>query len=240
MIFSGVLAPPPRWTWVTAVAAGVLGLLANVLLVGFFVLTWPYYFDLRWNWLGPANDIVLIGFFGALVPVVVAVRRLLPASRIATIGAVGGVAALVGLVVLQVALVAGWLSFPVQVRFVIGLLVVVYGWLVLVSSVGHRSGRLPRSLTRFGLLLGVSWLAAMACAAAGVALGGSLWYPQLELPAALLLLPGVVLGGLNWLLLPLWPLVLARTTLRGRAVPSEPSTQLSTAPVSSLPKERFR
>lgn len=219
MIFSGVLAPPPRWAWVTAVAAGILGLAANALLVGFFALTWPYSSDLTWGWLGTANDLVLIGFFGALVPVVVAVVHLLPASRIVTIGAVGVVAALVGLVVLQVALVAGWLPFPVQVRFVIGLLVVMYGWLVLVSSVGHRSGRLPRSLSRFGLLLGVSWLAAMACAAAGVAVGGSLWYPRLELPAALLLVPGLVLGSLNWLLLPLWPLVLARTTLRPQPRP---------------------
>ena len=214
MIFSGVLAPPPRWAWVTAVAAGILGLVANVLLVGFVALTWPYYFDLTWNWLGPANDAVLIGFFGLLVPVVLVVRRLLPSGRVLAVGTVVTVAALVGLVVLQIALVAGWLPFPVQVRLVIGLLLVVYGWLVLISSVGHRSGRLPRSLTRFGLLLGISWLAAMACAAAGVALGGSLWYPQLELPSALLLLPGVALGSLNWLLLPLWPLVLARTTLR--------------------------
>lgn len=211
MIFSAGLQPPARWPWLTAVSAGALGVLANVLLVGFFALSWPAGSDRTWRWLGPANDVVLVGFFAVLVPVVVAVGRLLPASRAVALGSAVAVTALVGLAGLQLALAAGWIAFPVQVRVVVALLVLVYGWLVLVGSLGHRSGALPRSVTRFGLLLGVSWPAAMAFALAGVALGGSFWSPDLQLPAALLLLPGLVLGALNWLLLPVWPLVLART-----------------------------
>lgn len=233
MISSGVLQPPPRWAQVSAVVAGVLGLLANVALVGFFALTWPSFADPVWGWLGPANDVVVAGFFTALIPVAWAVRRLVPGGRIVTTGTAVAVAALVGLVALQVALVADRISFERQVWFVIGLLVVVYGWLVLVSSVGHRSGVLPRPVTRFGLLLGVSWPAAMAFAVAGAALGGSIWYPDPGQPTALLLLPGLVLGSLNWLLLPLWPLLLAGTALRRNPVPLRPSSAEASAELPS-------
>ena len=64
-----------------ALTSGVLGLLANALFVVFWLITYPYWFDLTWGWLGPASDTIGIGMLLTMIPVVFGVRRLLPPSR---------------------------------------------------------------------------------------------------------------------------------------------------------------
>lgn len=208
---------PPRWPFWTALACGIAGLVANVLLVGFFALDYPAAGDASWSWLGVANDVVGTVEFALFLPVIVAVARLLPTSRRTTVVTVLALVATAGLVVVSIALVVDAMSFEVQVRYVMGFLVVLYGWLLVVSSVGHRANALPRSVTRFGLLLGVSWPATLLLVLAGLLIGGvDLGAMQFALPGVLLVIPALVLGFVNWLALPLWPLLLAATVFRAR------------------------
>lgn len=205
-----------RWPFRTALACGIVGLLANVLLVGFFALDYPASGEESGSWLGFANDVVGTIEFALFLPVIIAVARLLPTSRGTTVMTGIGLVATAGLVLVSIALVIGAMSFEVQVRYVMGFLVVLYGWLLMVSSVGHRANALPRSVTRLGLLLGVSWPAALLLVLAGLLLGGvDLGAFQLGLPGALLIVPALVLGLLNWLALPVWPLLLAASVFLG-------------------------
>lgn len=212
-------AHPPLWAYVSALVSGVLGLVGNAFLVGFFVMSSPDFADSTWGWLGFTNDVIVAGQFLALVPVIYAVARLLPASRVVTATTVLALIATAGIVVLSVALVVGLLSFDVQVKILIGFLVPVYGWLLVASSVGHRANALPRSVTTVGLLLGVSWPAALLLTVAGLLVGGvDLSSMEFGLPGVLLVIPALVLGTLNWLALPGWPLLLAATVFRPRRI----------------------
>lgn len=201
----------------TALACGIVGLIANVLLVGFFALDYSAARETPWGWLGFANDLVGTVEFALFIPVIAAVARLLPAGH--AMKAITGLAlvATAGLVVVSLALVVGAMTFEVQVRYVMGFLVVLYGWLLAVSSVGHRANALPRPVTRFGLLLGVSWPAALLLTLAGLLIGGvDLSAQQFGMPGVLLVIPAVILGFINWLALPVWPLLVAATVFRAR------------------------
>lgn len=198
-----------------ALASGVLGLIANTLFVAFWLITYPSWFDLTWGWLGPASDTVGIGMLLTLIPVVFGVRGLLPPSRAVTALATVAALALASMAVLQLAGIQGWLDWGVQVRIVVALLVPVYGWLITVNSVAHRADALPRTVTRLGLVLGVLWPAGLLLMLAGLLLGGSdPAYLEFGLPGGLLMAPGMMLGTLGWLALPVWPLLLGRTALR--------------------------
>jgi hypothetical protein len=193
--------------------SGITGLLANVLLVLFFVLAQP----LRevhqdFMWLGTANDWVVVVQFLTFIPVALALRRWLPATRAVRLATALAVAAMVGTAVLQLLLIAGVLDFGVQVWLVVPMFLLVYAWVLVVSSAGHRHGRLPRPVTRFGLLLGVCFPVGLLITAAGLPFGwGSI--PQLAFGV-----PGLVMGATAWLALPVWPLLLARLVFHRRQI----------------------
>jgi hypothetical protein len=217
---------PPVWAVGAALVSGVLGLVGNVFLVGFLALTHPYYSDPTWGWLGSASDVVAVGQFAALVPVIYAVGRLLPARRLMRACTALAMITTAGLALVSAALVAGLMTFDVQVWFVVGFLVPLYGWLLVANSVGHQAGALPRSVTRLGLLLGVTWPAAAALVLAGLLIGGvDLGSQSYGLPGAVLVVPGMVLGLLSWLALPLWPLTLAATAYRSGRPEAQPLPQ---------------
>jgi ABC-type antimicrobial peptide transport system permease subunit len=100
-------------------------------------------------------------------------------------------------------LVAGVLDFDVEVLLAVAAFLLVYAWVFIVSSVGHRHSALPRTVTRFGLLLGASFPLGLLITAAGYLIGSASGHP-LALAS-----PGIVLGALSWLALPVWPLMLA-------------------------------
>jgi hypothetical protein len=185
------------WAWIS----GIAGLLANVLLVLFFLLGRPFEpVQNSFGWLAVANDAVIVVQFLTMIPVALALRRWLPATssvRVATVVAVG---AMLAVALLQLALIAGVLDFEVQVYAVVAAFLPVYAWVIIVSSVGHRSGTLPRSVTRFGLPLGASFPLGLLIMTPGLFGWGS--------PAQL-----AWLAALGWLALPVWPLVLARRVL---------------------------
>jgi hypothetical protein len=200
-------AGPALW----ALTSGITGLVANVLLVLFFLLAQPFGVNgplaepgQDFMWLGSANDVVIIVQFLTFIPVALALRRWLTPTRSMRMATAAAVAAMMAVAILQLLLVAGVLEFDVQVILVVAMFLVVYAWVITVSSTGHRDGTLPRSVTRFGLLLGVTFPVGLIIAGAGMLFpGGS--------PAQLaFVIPGVAIAGIGWLGLPVWPLVLAR------------------------------
>lgn len=192
---------PRLWAW----ASGIAGLLANLLLVLFFLLARPFSeVHNSFGWLGTANDWVMVVQFLAMIPVAVALRRWLPPTRLVQVITAIAVVAMVIVAVLQLLLVAGVVEFDVQVLLVVAAFVPVYAWVFLASSVGHRTTALPRSVTRFGLLLGASGPLALLITAAGYLIGSASGHPVAAVA------PGLLLGALSWLALPVWPLILAR------------------------------
>ena len=201
-------AAPVLW----ALTSGIAGLVANVLLVLFFLLAQPFGVNgplvgeagQDFMWLGSANDVVIVVQFLTFIPVALALRRWLPPTRSVRLATAAAIGAMVAVAVLQLLLVAGVLEFDVQVVLVVATFLVVYGWVIVVSSTGHRHGTLPRSVTRFGLLLGASYPVGLVIAAAG------LLFPSGSAAQLAFVVPGAVIGAIGWLGLPVWPLVLAR------------------------------
>jgi hypothetical protein len=201
------MAGPVLW----ALTSGITGLVANVLLVLFFLLGQPFGVDgplaeggQDFMWLGRANDVVIIVQFLTFVPVALALPRWLPPTRSMRVATAAAVGAMMAVAILQLLLVAGVVEFDVQVVVVVATFLVVYAWLIAVSSTGHRHGTLPRSVTRFGLLLGVSFPVGLVIAAAG------LLFPSGSPAQLAFVIPGVAIAAIGWLGLPVWPLVLAR------------------------------
>ncbi|TWP48439.1 hypothetical protein FKR81_28005 [Lentzea tibetensis] len=169
-----------------ALAAGVAGVIANVLLVLFFAVDQPWRPQPHGTgWLGPANDVVVALQFAALVPLAVALRR----------GSLVGVPAMIAVVVLQLLLVADVLPFDVQVFFVTAGIAVVLGWLLVVS----RRADLPRAAARLGTAVSLSYFAGIA-----------LVLVSLLLPSgSVLQWAGLALGAAGFLAFGAWPLWLA-------------------------------
>jgi hypothetical protein len=190
---------------VWALTSGITGLAANVLLVLFYLLARPLG-EVRsgFMWLGTANDWVIVVQFLTFIPVALTLPRWLPATRAVRLSTALAVLAMVGTAVLQLLLVAGVLDFGVQVGLVVAMFLLVYGWVLTVSSAGHRHGTMPRPVSRFGLLLGVCFPVGLLITAAGLPFG---WGSFAQLAFGV---PGVVIGAAAWLALPVWPLLLAR------------------------------
>jgi hypothetical protein len=209
---STTTAPPPirtaadRRARSAALVSGATGLAANAFLVLFYVLAEPFSDAPNGAaWLGPANDWLMVPQFLALIPVATAIGRRLPATRWARALTVAGVAAMAAIVLAQLALVLGLLTFDPQLWIVVSSMLGLYLWLLGASLVGHRTARLPRVLTRAGVLLGTSVFAGAALVGAGALV------PE---PARwALIVPGLVLGGAGWLALPVFPLLVSRFVL---------------------------
>jgi hypothetical protein len=175
-----------------ALAAGVAGVAADVLLVLFFAIDQPWRPGSHGTgWLGPANDVLVAAQFAALVPVALALRR----------GVALGVPAMASVVVLQLLLIAGVLPFEVQVYFVTAGIAAVIGWVLAVS---RRAG-LPRPAARFGTGLAVAWFSGLALVAASLSLP-----PE---PRWVVLGLGVVVGLAGFLGFGVWPLWLFKLGL---------------------------
>ena len=104
---------------VAAWVSGATGIAANVLLALFFALAEPFSDAPNGAaWLGSANDWLMVPQFLALIPVATAIGRRLPATRWARALTVAGVAAMAAIVLAQLALVLGLLTFDPQMWIV--------------------------------------------------------------------------------------------------------------------------
>ena len=180
--------------------SGVVGLLAGAFLLGFFALD-SYGVRLAGFSLGHVNDILGAIQFAAFVPVAWALGRRLPATRTVSVATVVAVAAAAAFVVLSVLLIAGALTFSQQIGPVMVTIVAIYGWLLAVNLVAHRTRTLPRAVSRSGVLFAVALLTGLVLVGAGYALPGVVGQPVTWL--------GYGLGVVGWLGLPVYVLQLA-------------------------------
>ncbi len=196
---------PHRW----ALVSGVTGVIANVALILFFALAQPWgAANPQFMWLGTANDAIIVVQFAAFIPVALALLDRLPAGRTVQLATAAAVAAMGAVMTLQLLLIAGLLSFEVQVYPVTAAFAVVFGWVLTTSRTGYRTGALPRRAARIGLFLGSSLPVGLFVAAVGLLIPDGV--AARYIPIAL----GVVVAASGWLALPLWPLVLARFVFR--------------------------
>jgi hypothetical protein len=191
-----------------ALLTGVAGVVGNVFLVLFFALARPIDILTGYSWLGPANDAVTVAQFIAFVPVAVALRARLPVSRALDVTTALAVAAMAAYVALQVMLLAEVIAFETQVGFVMAAIAVVVAWVLQVSLGAHRALALPRPVTRLGVLVGAAFFAGSVLVASGFAVPDPM--------RSILFGLGGALGGLAWLALPVFPLLLATHVFKER------------------------
>lgn len=201
---------------VCALISGVVGLLAGLFLLGFFALD-SYGVRMAGFSLGHVNDVLGAVQFAALAPVIWALGRRLPATRTVRVATGVALAATVAFVVLSVLLIAGVLTFAQQIGPLMVAIVAIYGWLLVVSLVAHRTRTLPRAVSRTGVLLAVGMLTALVLVGAGYVLPG--------IVGQLVTWLGYGLGVVGWLGLPLYVLLLAARVFRR----PEPSPRSSSA-----------
>lgn len=181
-------------------------MLADVLLVLFFALERPWSTTPGGTaWLGAANDVAVVVQFAALVPVVTAVSRRLPPTLPVRLAAGAGALAALSAAALQVLLLARVLPFEDEVPALLAACGVVCLWILGAGLAGHRTGRLPRPVSRCAVLLGPALPVGLALTgAARISSGPAHWA---------LLAAGLVAGVTGWLALPLFPLLVARYAL---------------------------
>jgi hypothetical protein len=166
-----------------ALTSGIAGLVANVLLALFYLLARPFS-DVQnsFAWLGTANDWVIPVQFLAMIPVATGLRRRLPPSRLVRVSTAIAIAAMVAVAALQLSLVAGVVDFDVEVVLVVAAFLLVYAWVLVVSSVGIVMARCLDRLTAPASLLGASFpVALLITAVAGYLVGwdsGTRWHSQ--------------------------------------------------------------
>ncbi|WP_433444158.1 hypothetical protein [Nonomuraea sp. CA-141351] len=197
---------PPRW-W--AAASGAIGLIANAFLVLFYLTAQPWTDHPGDGWFGPANDVLVLIQYLALVPVVLGLGRLMAGDARARVWTGIGLVAAVAVIVLQALLITGAMPFESQVVPVSLSAVLTMCWAGAISAAGTRTGALPGAVARLGRVVviglpiaaGAFGLGALITVASGVswawAAGG---------------IPGIVV----WTLFPVWTLLLATAPSRPR------------------------
>jgi hypothetical protein len=125
--------------------------------------------------------------------------------RVATVFAT---VAAIAAALLGVLLVVGVLTFEQQVGPVILPVVVIYAWLLTANLAAHRFRTMPRAVTLSGTMLGVGFLVGL------VLVGGSLVLPNFV--SRIIGWAGYALGGLGWLGLPIYTLLLAARVFTDR------------------------
>src|SRR3712207_784167 len=97
-----------RW----GLVSGITGVVANGLLVTLYTVALPG--NEKFEWTGPANDVVGAVSAGAMIPVAWAAYRLLGRGRILRVATVLATCAMGSVVVLSILLVTGVIPFAVQ------------------------------------------------------------------------------------------------------------------------------
>ncbi len=123
-----------------AYASGVVCILGILFLVAFYV-TFT-------GWLGNLNDIAVSIQYAFMIPIAFALHRLLrhqnPGLSLTALRL--GVAGMLAVIVLQLLLVIGILSFGVQIGIVLIGFMVVLAWFVIIGRLGRSIGILPKSM----------------------------------------------------------------------------------------------
>ena len=202
---------------ILALLSGVVGLLAGLVLIVFFIVEYNRGPVASFS-IGHLNDVLGAVQFATLAPVAWALGQRLPASRAVRVATVVAVVAMVAFAVLGILLVTYVLTFEQQIGPVMVTIIVIYGWLLAVNLVGHRTQALPREVTRFGVLLGAGFLVAIALMGAG--------YLLPEVAGQLVTWVGYAVAAPAWLALPVYVLLLATRVFSHPPSPT-PATALT-------------
>lgn len=193
-----------KWSLV----AGGLGILANALLAGLWLVAIPG--NHGYDWTGPANDIVGAAATLATVPVVLSATRAFECPRHVQVLAyvVGGASGV--LAVASGLLVTGIIPFAVQLVVALPYIGVLFGWMWAAGR-SLRGMRGPQHrLVRTAELLG-------ACGVVGLALAGlAALLPERSLPQYVVGGVAGVVGLTAYLGEPLWLLAVSRRLQRCR------------------------
>ena len=185
-----------------AYAAGATGILANVLLIGFFALQAGR--PEGGASLGTANDLLGSLATAFMIPVSLALFTWLPDRRPAQIIQALGLSAMTVLTVGGPLLVLGVLAFDVATPVAMASYIVLSLWLLLINRWLRLSDVLPPRVARIGELLGAGTLAGYAVVGLGLLLPWMSWEQLMVFGFALLV------GLPAWLGIPVWFLLLGR------------------------------
>jgi len=166
---------------------------------------------------GPIND--LLGAASNVLLAILVPRLSRRAAR--TARSRGFVRTVVGASLVAAAsgvlLVARVLPFEPSTAISIVAIVLQSAWMAWLNTAWSRDPRLPKAIWRTGAAVGYGLLAGLALT------GASFLLPWGSVAANALLIPGVAIGGVIWLLWPLWFVLLGRH-LRGAAGASATTT----------------
>ena len=131
-----------------AIVSGIISAIGIVFLVALYVLAFATPLKTLGYTFGMLNDICVAIQYLLTIPIALALYRILlphnaPLIRIATIIGIG---AMVAVIVLQLQLVFGVVTFRQQVAWVSLAILVVGAWLVITGLVARSTGRLPNSV----------------------------------------------------------------------------------------------
>ena len=123
-----------------AYASGIVSIFGIVFLVAFFTtFIGP---------LGTLNDISVIIHYTLTLPIALVLRQILRpyGPVLSQVAMLLGIVGMVAVIVLQILLVTGVLSFTQQVGMVIIAFMVILAWFVLNGFLGRSSDKLPKSM----------------------------------------------------------------------------------------------
>jgi hypothetical protein len=187
-----------------AYGAGIGGIVVSLLFIGFYTLEIQHPGDAP---LGTASDVAGVTI-GLLIPAALALGSYLPARRSARVIQAAGIMAMAVGAVAGPLMVAGLLSFDVETPISVASVLVIFGWVALVSRMLAGGGAFRSRVTRFGQLLGQAVVAALVLIAVGLPL------PWMSLPQLVVAGVGAGIGAIAWLILPVWYLFLGQDLAR--------------------------
>jgi hypothetical protein len=185
-----------------AYAAGVTGILANLLFIAFFALQAGRPGD--GPSLGTANDLVGSLATAFMIPVALSLGGRLPQRRAARLTQAAGMTAMALLTIGGPLLVLGVLAFEVATPIAMAGWIILSLWLLLVNRWLRLSGALPVRLARLGEFLGAGTLAGYVIVGLGLLLPWMSW-GQLVVFGV-----GGLIGLPSWLGIPAWFVFLGR------------------------------
>jgi hypothetical protein len=201
-----------RRTAYFAYAAGVTGILANLLLIALYVLLGLQAgrpeaqtpLGSAGDLAGSAGDLAGSLSTALMIPVALALAGRLPQRRSARLTQAAGLTAMALLTVGGPLLVLGVLAFEVETPIAMAAWIILCVWLLLVNRWLRLSDALPIRVARLGGLLGAGVLAGYVVVGLGFLLPWMSW-AQLAVFGV-----GVLVGLPAWLGIPVWFLVLGR------------------------------
>ena len=139
-----------------AFLSGVLGLVANALLIALYVSFLPGLSS--YSWTGPANDVIggIVGSL-AMIPVVLGLLHTVSATPALVLAGRIAAAMLAAGALSSLLLVLEVISFEVSVIVALPLIVALFAWFLVLG----RTARLPGALSRRARLMGMAGLAAL-------------------------------------------------------------------------------